>query len=119
MTRAALLVAVVLATGACKKQEKKAAPEPVEKMSAEEVKRSEDACKAYVDRVCTCATTVPAAQKQCELAKAQPEALRISLEVATYPDSKPDIVRQALAGVRKVVKECIEQTAKLPALGCN
>lgn len=120
MTRGALLVAVLLAGGACKKQEKKkpAQEPPAPQLSAEEIKRSEDACKAYVDRVCTCATTVPAAAKACESGKAQPEAVRIALDVAAYPDSKPDIVRQAQAGVRKTVKECIELTAKLPALGC-
>lgn len=118
MTRGALLVAIVLAAGACKKQKKAPAAEPVEKMSADEVKRSQDACQTYVDRVCACAATVAAAVKECQLAKAQPDALRLSLEVATYPDSKPDIVRQSLAGVRKIVKECIEATAKLPTIGC-
>jgi hypothetical protein len=119
MTRIALLVAVALAGGACKKQEKRPAQEPpVPQLSPEEIRRSEDACKTYVDRVCTCATTVPAAVSACDSAKALPEAVRIALDVASYPDSKPDIVRQSQAGVRKTVKECIEQTAKLAALGC-
>jgi hypothetical protein len=120
MTRFALVIAVALAGGACKKQEQKAplAEPAVPAMPADEVQRSTDACKAYVDRACACATKVPEAVKPCELARALPDAVRLSLEVATYPDSKPDIVRQAQAGVRKTVKECIEQTAKLPALGC-
>jgi len=119
VTRAALLFALLANGAGCKKQEKKApAPEPVETMSAAEVQRSEDACKMYVERVCACAATVPAVAKECELAKGQPAAMKLSLEVATYPDSKPDVVRQSLAGVRKVVKECIEATARLPASGC-
>jgi len=120
MTRLALLVAMVLAGGACKKAQKAPPPQepPVAPMSADEIKRSEDACKSYVDRVCACATTIPAATKSCQEARALPEAIRISLEVAASPDSKPDIVRTTHAGVRKTVKECIEQIAKLPALGC-
>ena len=118
----ALLLALVMAGGACRKSEKaEKAPPPepaVAPLSADEVKRSEDACRVYVERVCGCAATVPAATKQCELARALPDAVRIALEVSLSPDSKPDIVRQSQAGVRKTVKECIEQTAKLPALGC-
>ncbi|HEY5952450.1 MAG TPA: hypothetical protein VIV40_43425 [Kofleriaceae bacterium] len=111
------LVLALALLAACKKQEEPK-PKAVPQMPAEEVKRSEDACKVYVDRVCACATTVPAATKQCELARALPEAVRIALEVATSPDSKPDIVQQSYASVRKTAKECIEQTAKLQTLGC-
>ena len=115
-----LLLAIVLSSlvGACKKKEE-AKPQAAPTMPAEEVKRSEDACKAYVERVCACASKVPDAAKQCELARALPEAVRIGLEVAASPDSKPDIVQQSYASVRKTAKECIEQTAKLPALGCQ
>ncbi len=116
MTRILLVVALL---AACKKQEAKQQPAPsVPTMPAEEVKRSEDACKTYVERVCACASTVPVASGPCELSKALPEAVRIGLEVAASPDSKPDIVQQAFASVRKTAKECIEQLAKLPTLGC-
>ncbi len=121
MTRRALLVALVLAAGACKKQEKAAPVQqeaPVPPLSADELKRSEDACKVYVERACSCAATIPAAVKECADAKPLPDAMRISLEVSLSPESKPDVVRQTQAGVRKTVKTCIEQTAKLPALGC-
>ncbi len=122
MTRsAAVALAFALALGgaACKKRQKAPAKdEPVEKMSVDEVKRSEDACNAYVERVCTCAKTVPAATDACTKAQAQPEAVKLALEVAASPDSKPIVVKQSLDGVRKIVKECIEQTAKLSSLGC-
>ncbi len=116
--KALAIVALLLAAGACKKKEAGQAPPPVETMPAAEVQRAQDACAQYVERVCACAATVPAATKQCELARALPEAVRIGLEVAASPDSKPDIVQQSYASVRKTAKECIEQTAKLPALGC-
>jgi hypothetical protein len=117
VTRLTLLVGLALATGACKKQEAPA-PAPAPTMPAVEQQRSTDACKAYVDKVCSCADTVPAAVEQCKLAKALPDAMRISFEVGLSPDSKPDVARAALDGVRKTARECIEQTAKLPALGC-
>ena len=114
------LVLAALLLAACKKQEAKQQQQPpaAPTMPAEEVKRSEDACKTYVERVCACAATVPDVAKQCELARALPDAVRIGLEVAASPDSKPDIVQQSYASVRKTAKECIEQLAKLPALGC-
>jgi hypothetical protein len=113
--RLALALVVLLAAGCAKKKKQEPSlSEVVPAMSVDEVKRSEDACKAYVERACAC----PAAAEQCGLAKALPDAVRIGLEVAASPDSKPDIVRQSHASIRKTVKECIEQMAKLPSLGC-
>jgi hypothetical protein len=114
-TRLALAVALLLGTGcAKKKQHQEPTLETVAPMPVDEVKRSEDACKVYVERGCAC----PAAAQLCGLAKALPDAIRIAFEVAASPESKPDVVRQSYASVRKTVKECIEQTAKLPSLGC-
>jgi hypothetical protein len=115
----AVLVVALLAAGACKKkQEAKPEPASVPVMPAAEVQRNQDACKVYVEKVCACAEQVPDVAKQCELARALPDAIRIGLEVAASPDSKPDIVQQSYASVRKTAKECIEQTARLPQLGC-
>jgi hypothetical protein len=118
MKRFAIALVLVL-VAACKKQEPAPKQQPgPPPMPAAEVQRSQDACKQYVERVCACAETVPAVAKQCELARALPDAVRLGLEVAASPDSKPDIVEQSYASVRKTAKECIEQTAKLPTLGC-
>jgi hypothetical protein len=117
--RLAGLLAAALAVAGCSKTEKKAAPAPtVERMSPDEIKRSEDACASYVERACACATSVAAATQPCQLARALPDAVRLALEFAANPDSKPDIVMQSYASVRKTAKECIELTAKLPTLGC-
>lgn len=111
--------ALVLAVGAgCKKQE--AAPPPPEapmpQIPATEIKRGEDACKAYVTQVCAC--TAPDAKAACELAKALPDAMRVGLEVSMSPDSNRRDVIQANDLVRKTIKSCIEHAAKLPSLGC-
>ena len=112
-----LIVAILV--GGCAKKEAAETAAPAPAMSASEIQRSRDACKDYVDRACACATTVPAVKSQCDLARALPDAVRIGLEVAVSPDSKRNDVLAAQGSVRKTVKECIEETAKLPTLGCR
>jgi hypothetical protein len=118
MTRVLLALAVVLCAACSKKKEEPAGP-AVQHMSPEEVKRSEDACKAYVDKVCECATRDPALATQCNLARALPDAVRLGLEIAASPDSRPADVPQLYESVRKTAKQCIEQSAKLPTVGCQ
>lgn len=118
MKSLALVLALVAATGCARKQEHKKTDKPVSTLSDVEIKRGEDACKIYVDRVCACAATKPELAKECELAKALPDALRLGVEVAANPDSKPDIVEQSNASVRKTVANCIDSTNKLTNAGC-
>ena len=87
-------------------------------MPASESKRGQDACKAYVDKVCACAETTPAMKEPCALARALPDAMQVGLDVAANPESSRRDALQAQASVRKIVKACIEETAKLPATGC-
>lgn len=103
---------------ACAKKQEPPPPAKVAPLSADEIQRSSDACKTYVDKVCACAAQVPAVKQQCDLAKALPEAVQIGVEVAANPDTKPQDIYGAQGSVRKAVKTCIEQTAKLPSLGC-
>lgn len=103
---------------ACKKQEPAPKQAPVPPLSAAEIERSTDACKAYVDKVCACAATVPAEQHECGLARTLPDAVRIGIEVSQSPDSKKPDILGAEDSVRKAVKTCIEQMAQLPARGC-
>ena len=111
------LVLLALVVGCKAKEPKKREPKPA--MPAAELQRGQDACKTYVDRVCACAAQKPDLAKQCELSKALPQAIEISVSVAMHPDSKPDVVEQSYESVRKTVANCIEETAKLPAAGCN
>ena len=119
-TVAIALLSAVCALGACKNQPSPPPPPPpaVPAMPAVEQQRATEACASYVAKVCACATTVAAAKPTCDLAKALPEAVKTSLEVAASPDSKPADVLGAQDSVRKTAKECIEQLAKLPTLGC-
>jgi hypothetical protein len=109
-----------LACAGCKQQPDAAPAEaaPVPAMPATEVKRGQDACKSYVDKACGCAQTVPAMKQPCTLARALPDAIEVNLAVATHPESSRRDALQAQDSVRKIVKECIEEIARLPAAGC-
>ena len=81
-----------------------------------ELKRGTDACHDYVTKICAC--TAEPAKAACALAKALPDAIEVSLQVAANPDSDRLSVLGANSSIRKTIKQCIEQVAKLPSLGC-
>jgi hypothetical protein len=117
----ALAVALVLLTGltGCKVKEHKVKVKTPTSMTEIEVQRGEDACKTYIDKICACAATKPDLAKQCDLAKALPDAMHLSLAVALNPDSKPDVVDQAYGNVKKTISSCFDEVAKLPQAGCQ
>jgi hypothetical protein len=120
MSRAHWLAALALCA-ACKQQ---ADPPPsagarAPALPATEVKRAEDACKAYVDKVCGCARTMPALEQPCRLARALPDAVQVGVEVGATADTAERDVRQVQSSVRKIAKQCIEELARLPAAGCT
>ena len=110
--------ALVVASAGCKKHQEPPPPADRPTMPVTEIKRNQDACKAYVDKVCACAQTRPALEQPCALSRALPEAIQVSLDVAANPESSRRDVLQAQDSVRKIAKECIEETAKLPTAGC-
>jgi hypothetical protein len=114
MKRALLLCLLV----ACAKKQEAPKQQEVPPMSATEIQRSEDACKTYVDKLCACAGSNAALKDQCGLARALPDAIRIGVEVSQSPDSKPKDIHGAQESVRMTAKNCVEQLAKLPSLGC-
>ena len=125
MTKLVLALVVILGLGgACaKKQEEPSAGAgsgpAVPAISADEAQRGRDACADYVKRICACAEKTPSLKQQCDLARALPDAVRLGLEVAASPDSQRNDVIGAQKAMRQATKECIEETAKLPALGCQ
>jgi hypothetical protein len=119
MSRAAVLLACLALGGGCKKKAAEGPPPDLDTappLPAPELKRGQDACKAYVASVCAC--TAPAAAEACALAKALPEALQVATEISMSTDSKKLDVLQANDSARKTIKSCIEHTAKLPSIGC-
>ena len=113
-------VLLVLAAS-CKKDPPPPAPatgsdKPV--MTVAEVKRNRDACNDYVAKVCACAETVADLKQPCALAKAYPDAMETALDTAANTESTRRDALQAHDAIRKIVKTCIEETARLPGLGC-
>jgi hypothetical protein len=115
----ALCILVLFA--ACKKKAEEAPPARVNNdpaIPAAELKRGQDACNAFLEKACKCAETVPAAKETCEAAKAFPEVVKMGTELTMSTDSTQKDVKQAAATIRKTIAECIQQTARLPTLGC-
>jgi len=111
-------LALALLGGGCKQREE-AAPEARPAAVGEaELRRGRDACGAYVDAVCACARTVPAAQEPCKLAPALPDSLEVAIEVSAHPKTERQDAVQSADAIRKMIARCIEHTAKLPELGC-
>jgi hypothetical protein len=109
---------LLLLPAACNSGKEAPPPAAAAPIGEAELRRGKDACAAYVDQVCTCAETVMAAQRPCALSRALPESIDVAIEVSAHPDTERRDVVQSAAAVRKTIARCIEQTAKLPELGC-
>jgi hypothetical protein len=112
---AAALVTMLLAAG-CSKRDDAPARDLEPAIAEAEIQRGLDACTAYVAQICAC--TSEAAVQECGLARAAPEAIALARGRATNSKAEPEDAHQAAGTIRKTVKYCIEQTAKLPELGC-
>ena len=111
---------LLVLVGACSKSDEQAPYKPAPSLVPEtELKRGRDACAAYVAKVCKCAETTPSFAEQCRLAKALPEALEVDQSVGTAPGVEQKDSTSLAFAVRKTIKSCIDQTAKLLAQGCN
>ena len=111
MTRI-LVLALVAWAGCAKHADEPAGEAPaveVERIPMPEVTRGEDACKAYAAHACTCAKTVPAAAKPCELAPALVDAANMALGIAQSSQSEHLDALHGKDSFRKTVAECIEQ----------
>ena len=109
-----LMLLAILVAGCAKEPPK---PAPVAGLSAAEIQRAREACRAYADAACRCAGSAGA--QQCALAKPLPEALEMAIQAADQAGEAPTTQPRAEVLVRETVKECVDALAKLPALGCR
>ncbi|MGE0868648.1 MAG: hypothetical protein AB7P03_08805 [Kofleriaceae bacterium] len=117
--RSWLLALALVLSVACKRNDEAPAAAPSDRpapIPATELKRGEDACKALIEKACAC--TAPAAKDVCTSSKTLPESIELALDVVSNPDSARRDVLQAQDAIRKTMKNCIEQVAKLPTIGC-
>lgn len=110
---------VLLIVAACSKSD---APPVEDKPPAllppAELQRADAACTEYIAKVCACAETVPAKKEACALSKAIPDAIDVAKRLAANPKADREDAVQAAGSVRKTVRQCIENTAKLASEGC-
>ena len=114
----AWLVALAFVAACQKHDAPPAPPAPAPTISTTEVQRAQDACAAYAQKVCACATKVPALAQDCKEAPALRDTVTITAGVAASSTSTPSDVAGALGELRATVKRCIESTAQLPSRGC-
>jgi DNA-binding transcriptional ArsR family regulator len=129
----------VLAVAACDKGPGVAPPDEHPPMAQPEEERGAKLCQTYVDRVCACAAKDPALVDTCELAKGQPSAVRMHLDVlrgaplATVnekgepanagpsgkrPPLNENERRMTESSLRKVIAACVELDARLDPQKC-
>ena len=106
-------------------------------MAEAEQRRAGDLCESYVTRVCACAAKDASLRETCELAKGQPEAVRMHLDVLhgaplaqVAPGGQPLDAggrrgplnegerRLTEASLRKVVAACVKLDAELDPARC-
>jgi hypothetical protein len=124
--RAAALALVLAVSAACGKGGDKKAPGPGSDdrpapITVEEQTRNADACKAYGEQVCACATAhpdKPVVVDMCKYDQGLGDALDLAMVTARNTETKPDDVRLAQKKARLIATQCMDQLAKLPSLGC-
>ena len=125
MRTAIVILAVALAAGCSEKQDRPAPPPADQRpppITVEERTRNADACKVYVEKICACAAAHPDKAEVADLCKYDTplsDALSLSMATAENPASTRNDVLLSQAQARKIATQCLDQTAKLPGLGCN
>jgi hypothetical protein len=111
------LVVLALLAG-CKKEE--AAPKGPEPMSQAERDRGEDACRAYVKRLCSCAAPKDSQElkDRCELHKGRPDTIATALATEGGTEVSGMDVLQAQDAARKVMAACVRDLVDLDQAGC-
>ncbi len=114
----ALVILVLLGVGCNQSAETPAPAEMPPPLAVDEAARGEDACKAYISRLCACAEKVPALADECELKQAKLSALDMALRANRAGGTT---ARQRLKTgdtARRIVASCIAENNALDAKGC-
>jgi hypothetical protein len=130
----------LVAALACTRSAEPPPPSDHPPMAAAEKERAATICQKYVDRVCGCAASDPSLRDACDMAHAQPDAVRMHLDVlggaplaevspggevkggATAGKPRPPLNenerRLTEASLRKVVAACVKLDAELDPTKC-
>jgi hypothetical protein len=129
VTRAAVLLAVLLVAAGCKKD---AAEEgggatargpggdQSKSIGQDEVNQGMALCRGLVDRLCRCADKDASMKDACDLARARPDALAMHVKYLGGSEG-PISTRERLeaeAGARKVIAACVKADSALDPARC-
>ena len=112
------VLALLVVLGCSRETEKK--PEGPEPMKKEERERGVQLCEGWVARVCACAEKDPSLREPCDLARSQPEALRMPLALLDGAEGPLNDRERRMteAAARKIVAACVKADAALPLERC-
>jgi hypothetical protein len=108
----------VLLLGCAKKEE--AAPDPNTGVPIEvpEIKRGEEACSAWRERACRCATSDPRFQAVCDEAGKIPDAMKMSIQAANSEGLEAETRARLIFEARRIMARCLEEQGKLDPSLC-
>lgn len=127
-----LLLAALVAVGACKKSGSDEATvdgdagllgDRSKSLTPEEVGQGMQLCRGYVARLCRCADLhkdEPGLADECDLSKSQPTGLEMTVKFLSGKEG-PISTRERLeseAGARKIIAACVRADAKLDPTKC-
>lgn len=105
------LAFLVLLVGCSKSEDHQAPKQQLRPLPVEEIRRGQDACDAYVAKICACPSDH--AKDECKLAQSYPAALKLAAETAANPETSQDNAARAQVNIRETAKQCIELMGKL------
>ena len=89
-------------------------------LTPEEVGQGMQLCKGYVQRLCRCAEKDPSLVDECDLSKAQPQGLAMTVRFLAGSEG-PISTRERLeseAGARKIIAACVRADSSLDPVKC-
>ena len=115
--RAAALLALLLLAGCF--GDSGSSAEAQQGMGKAEKDRALALCQAYVDRVCACVATDPTLRDPCDLARGQPDSIRLYLGMMNGKKRLTENDRlQTEAELRKTVAACVKADSALDLQKC-
>ena len=117
----AFVIALALAAAAgCRKEEAAPSAAGGPKMSPHEMDRALEMCDGYVARLCACAAKDPSLHDECELAKSQPEGIKMHIALlkgARGPLNNEER-RMTEGEVRTFQQACVDADLELEPANC-
>ena len=126
LLRSVLLLVVVAGGSACSRTDTGPGPDAgkggdrSKSLTPEEVGQGMQLCRGLVQRLCRCAEKDPSFTDACDLAKARPDGLTMTVKFLAGSEG-PISTRERLeaeAGARKIIAACVKADSALDPAKC-